>query len=155
MYKQDQRNLSFVIIEKDHNSSGTCGIMNAIDIFTHLSLNTVQSLFAEGLSKIAVLYDSNDQTSKEFLKINFKAYITLFRVGLPDVEYAMFQPIIKNCQNVIYLQNYFTVNSQELLQIARNLPQYSAAFTLNANKNREKIELADLTTLNLEQVTQK
>ena len=51
---------------------------------------------------------------------------------MPDSDYALFQPVIKDCQNLIYLQNYFTVNAEDLLKMAKELPEYSAAFTQNA-----------------------
>ena len=129
--------------------------MNAVDIFTHLSLNTVQSLFAHGISKVTVVYDSNDQISEEFLRANFGSRITFENVGLPDSEYAMFQPATKNCRNIIYLQNYFTVNAKKLLTIAQKVPEYAAAFTLSAYNNETRKELKDLTTVDLDQLTQR
>ena len=64
--------------------------MNAVDIFTHLSLNTVQSLVASGLAKVTVILDSNDQLSKGFLRDSFRGSATFVDVGLPDSDYAAF-----------------------------------------------------------------
>ena len=58
--------------------------MNALDIFTHLSLNAVQSLLTEGIGKVAVIYDSNDQISKQFLRDNFGESVAFLDIGLPD-----------------------------------------------------------------------
>ena len=106
--------------------------MNAVNIFTHLSLNAAQSLLAEGLARLTVIYDSKDQMSKEFLRSSFPGLITFVEVGLPDSEYSVFEPATKDCHNIIYLQNYFTVNSKKILGIAEKVPEYSLAFTLNA-----------------------
>ena len=70
--KRNQRNMSLAIINKKPNSSKACAIMNALNILTPLSLNTVKSLLAQGVSKVTVVYDSNDQMSKEFLRSSFK-----------------------------------------------------------------------------------
>ena len=85
----DQRKLSFAIISGS-SSSTTCVVMNAVDIFTHLSLNTVQSLVALGLAKVTVILDSNDQLSKGFLRDSFRGSATFMDVGLPDSDYAAF-----------------------------------------------------------------
>ena len=58
--------------------------MNALNIFTHLSLNAVQSLLAAGIRKVVVIYDSNDQISKQFLRDNFGESIAFLDIGLPD-----------------------------------------------------------------------
>ena len=64
--------------------------MNALDIFTYLSFNTVKSLLAQGLSKVSIIYDSNDQMSREFLRSSFKDSITFTDIGLPDSDYTAF-----------------------------------------------------------------
>ena len=69
---------------------------------------------------------------KEFLRSSFPGLITFVEVGLPDSEYSVFEPATKDCHNIIYLQNYFTVNSKKILGIAEKVPEYSLAFTLNA-----------------------
>ena len=81
---------------------------------------------------MTVIYDSNDQMSKEFLRSNFKDSITFIDIGVPDSDYISFQPATKDCKNVIYLQNYFTVNAEDILKKAKQVTEYSAAFTRNA-----------------------
>ena len=127
-------------------------IMNAVNIFTHLSLNAAQSLLTEGLTKLTVIYDFNDQMSKEFLKSSFPGSITFVEVGLPDSEYSVFEPAIRDCHNIIYLQNYFTIDPGTLLQVANKLPEYSASFTLNAYTGGKSQELKDLTAVDLDQL---
>ena len=129
--------------------------MNTLNIFTHLSLNAVQSLLAEGIGKVAVIYDSNDQISKQFLRDHFGESVAFLDIGLPDSQYAVFRPITKNCRSIIYLQNYFTLNADKLLTITHNVPEYSAAFTLSAYSNGTRKELKDLATVDLGQLTQR
>ena len=129
--------------------------MNAMDIFTHISLNAAQSLFAKGLTKMTVVYDSNDLMSKEFLRSNFREHIRFVDVGLPDADYTVFQPVIKDCQSTIYLQNYFTIDAEMILEIAKQVPEYSAAFSLNSYTRKGQKQLKDLSTANLEELTQR
>ena len=129
--------------------------MNAVNIFTHLSLNAAQSLLTEGLAKLTVIYDSNDQMSKEFLRSSFPGSVTFLEVGLPDSEYSVFEPATKDCHNIIYLQNYFTIDPSTLLQVANKLPEYSAAFTLSAYTGGKSQELKDLTAVDLDQLRQR
>lgn len=82
--QQEQRKLTLAIISGKPNSDRTCAIMNAVNIFTHLSMNTIKSLLGEGLSKVAVILDSSDQMSKEFLQRPYKDSITFVQVDLPD-----------------------------------------------------------------------
>ena len=82
--------MSLAIIEQNHNSTEPCAIMNALNIFTYVSLNTVKSLFAQGLSKVTIIYDSNDQMSREFLRSSFNDSITFTDIGLPDSDYTVF-----------------------------------------------------------------
>ena len=86
-----------------------------MDIFTHISLNAAQSLFSKGLTKMTVVYDSHDLMSKEFLRTKFKKSIRFVDVGLPDADYNVFQPVIKDCKRTIYLQNYFTIDAKMTL----------------------------------------
>ena len=58
--------------------------MNALDIFTPLSLKAVKSLLTAGIGKAVVIYDSNDQISKQFLRDNFGESIAFLDIGLPD-----------------------------------------------------------------------
>ena len=67
----------------------------------------------------------------------------------------MFQPITQNCRNIIYLQNYFTLNAKRLFANAQKMPEYSAAFTLYAYSNGTKKELKDLTIVDLGQLSQR
>ena len=55
---------------------------------------------------------------------------------------------------MIYLQNYFTVNAEDLLKVAKGIPEYSAAFTLNAYTGEAKKPLKDLARVNLEELKQ-
>ena len=139
----------------EHEKYDTVSYKSAIDIFTHLSLNTASSLFAQGLAKLTVIYDSNDQMSKEFLRDSFQELVTFVDVGLPDSEYAAFEPATRNCRNIIYLQNYFIVNPVMLLEIASKMPEYSAAFTLSVYTGGTAKELKDLRTEDLDQLTQR
>ena len=82
--------MSLAIIEQNHDSAGPCVVMNALDIFTPLSLNTMKSLFAQGLSKATIIYDSNDQMSRDFLRSSFNDSITFTDIGLPDSDYTAF-----------------------------------------------------------------
>ena len=129
--------------------------MNAVNIFTHLSLNAAQSLLAEGLIRLTVIYDSNDQMSKEFLRSSFPGSVTFVEVGLPDSEYSVFEPATRDCHNIIYLQNYFTIGPATLLQVTNKLPEYSAAFTLSAYTGGKSQELKDLTAVDLNQLSQR
>ena len=81
--------------------------------------------------------------------------ITFVEVGLPDSEYSVFEPATKDCHNIIYLQNYFTIDPGTLLQVANKLPEYSAAFTLSAYTGGKSQELKDLTAVDLDQLRQR
>ena len=58
--------------------------MNALDIFTPLSLKAVKSLLTAGIGKAVVIYDSNDQISKQYLRECFGGSIAFLDIGLPD-----------------------------------------------------------------------
>ena len=68
---------------------------------------------------MTVVYDSNDLMSKEFLRSNFREHIRFVDAGLPDADYTVFEPAIKDCQSTIYLQNYFTIDAEMTLEIAK------------------------------------
>ena len=129
--------------------------MNAVNIFTHLSLSAAQSLFTQGLTKMTVVYDSNDLMSKEFLRSSFKEHVRFIDVGLPDADYAVFEQAIKDCQSTIYLQNYFTIDAEMTLKIAEQVPEYSAAFSLNSYTSKTQKQLKDLSIVNLEELKQR
>ena len=90
--------------------------------------------------------------SKEFLRSSFPGLITFVEVGLPDSEYSVIEPATKDCHNIIYLQNYFTIDPATLLHVANKLPEYSASFTLNAYTGGKSQELKDLTAVDLDQL---
>lgn len=56
---------------------------------------------------------------------------------------------------MVYMQNYFTVNAELTLELARQLPEYSAAFSLNSYTGGAKKQLRDLSAIDLEGLTQR
>ena len=76
-------------------------------------------------------------------------------MGLPDVDYTVFEPATKDCQNIIYLQNYFTVDAEMILEIAGKVPEYSAAFSSSSYTSSARKQLKDLSTVNLEELKQR
>ena len=91
-------------------------MLNGIGIVTYQTIKLISSLLDEGLYKAAVFVDASDKMSIEFLKTKFKNQVSFVYIGLPESNYLTIIAGIRTCQNMIYLQSNFVVNSKKLLK---------------------------------------
>lgn len=135
-----QRFLSIVTITNREkvNYKGTCGILNGVLVVTLKSVKTINHFFETGWEKLIIIVDRKDKFADEILVKYFKtsqqgsAFNYSQTDATVDSDYEFLNEKIGRCQRIIYLQNYFEIDSgdsYQLLKIANSLGDYEVKYS--------------------------